>query len=330
MKFFITFLILIISIYSCSIQKRIYNNGYHITLNKGIKSNSEIEKMSSIEHYNKVNSNDIYSTKHDSILQNKLKINSSFSISSNKLISTNSCDTIFKKDGSFILAQTVLIHSKTLLYKNCGDNSTKTQSISRDEVAYFVNSTTGITFLKDDICDTIFNKDGTFILAKMVRIHKGIIQYKKCDGSSKETEYVYTDEVTHFKNSKNHTTLISTKECDTLFLKNGRIILAKMVRVGTTKTHYKKCEESSNETEEIYTSDLKSSSNKSIISRDSNVINPWTLAFLISICFTFIILGALLVSSLTSPFLAVLAFFSIMISIILGLSALLIYLLNKK
>ena len=136
-------LALITSFNSCTVQKRLYRNGYSVhwnSLNKSTKSdvvNNEFE--SSVSELKEENS-DFVSTSNEIIIQEKKEVNLKCEnpelkkVQSEKTIDPPKCDLLLLKNGEEISTKVLEITPTEVKYKRCDNLEGPTITISKSSI----------------------------------------------------------------------------------------------------------------------------------------------------------------------------------------------------
>jgi TM2 domain-containing membrane protein YozV len=132
-------------IFSCTIQKKIYSNGYTVTkrttvFNHTLKFEDKNTSITSLnvkrKHLNKID-------------RNKLNIHfDNLPLKSSVLFDTPKCDTIFLKDNEKIIAKVIEVGVKTINYKDCGNIDGPQFVIQKRDVEKIVFSNGSATIIK--------------------------------------------------------------------------------------------------------------------------------------------------------------------------------------
>ncbi len=168
---------------SCSVQKRIYQNGYYISFKKhkaGSKaahtSNEQTLLAGTTKNFYASNSNDPIAALSQAIAKNALGYN---------LNPTDTCsDLIVFNDSSKVNAKVLEITNESIRYKRCDNVEGPTYSVSQSKTAY-IRYYNGLTesFAKSEappkICrDSIMFISGNSMLASVIEITPDVIRYK--------------------------------------------------------------------------------------------------------------------------------------------------------
>lgn len=152
-KVFLVFVIVLLTVVSCSIDKRLYSKGYHIEWNKNLISKKSIVSNS---NYNEtlpikteseesetigLNSNEtIISKAIQTNLDTVAEINTSEiidNLDSNVLKPiTNECDSIVLRSGNVILGKVIEISDITIKFTKCNSTKDVVRELNQNEVLY--------------------------------------------------------------------------------------------------------------------------------------------------------------------------------------------------
>jgi len=151
----------------------------------------------------------------------------------------DTCDTIVLKNGTQMLAKVWEVLKDTVVYQKCGDKSEVPNFISRSEVDLIkyvdgskVNmeekkrqedSLAKITMHQDslkltvahavkDSCDTIIMSDGSQLLALVVEVSEGAVEYKECANIKGPSHYISRTKTRLIKYTNGTSELVEEKK----------------------------------------------------------------------------------------------------------------------
>ncbi len=137
-KFHLLSLSFLLLLFSCTVDKRLYNKGYHLTKNEKLSTTSKVDKANSKEIENKISNNDmeeenLLSQQNSEILESPLL---------SKLFKQpkDNCDVIYFKDGTEVKASIIEISDHAIQYKKCNSENQVVFSTSSDNILMIVYS----------------------------------------------------------------------------------------------------------------------------------------------------------------------------------------------
>ena len=156
-KYLILGVISIVLTVSCTIQKKLYSNGYTVT------------KRTTVFNQNKIKSETNNSSITQSNLSKRVDIDKILSFKSNQLIKTSKpnlslefdatkCDTVYLRDNGKVVAQVLEVGVDIVKYKECSNINGPTFSVKKNDVEKIVYSNGTSTVFKkktDEVTEDI-------------------------------------------------------------------------------------------------------------------------------------------------------------------------------
>jgi hypothetical protein len=152
-NYIIGFTLLLISVLSCSIEKRLYNKGYHIEWHNNSTSKQTIVSNSNLNEtkFSIIISEEVESGKLNNdnqsiskFIQNEIdtveivKEGEIFEISEKSIntLTSSQCDSIVLRNGKVITGKVMEINDKIIKYNNCNSTKDVVREVNRNDVTY--------------------------------------------------------------------------------------------------------------------------------------------------------------------------------------------------
>ncbi len=185
------FLMAIVVLSNCTIQKRTHCNGYYIDYNKKQKGEIKLPAVNKRE-----NGNNLLATK-----KNDFKTPAAPSKVLSRRKSIDACgDTIRLIDGTKIICKVVEIGENEIEFKQCDNLNGKVYILKRELInkICFVNGTNELINIENEIInhdleisngkkecrDSLFFKNGKIVVCTILSSYQNSVQYKICDSSN--------------------------------------------------------------------------------------------------------------------------------------------------
>lgn len=129
---FYLLLISLLFLFSCTVEKRVYNKGYHVSKNQTVKQENKRNNKEVAKHANVAIQTNA-ATK-ELLVQKQENLTSVISTTYWGKVATENCDVIYFKDGTEVKARVLEISDKAIQYKKCDTENQVVFSTSIDNI----------------------------------------------------------------------------------------------------------------------------------------------------------------------------------------------------